>query len=40
MMSEEDNKVAARRFFQDVWNNGDPAQLKAFLAEQSSAPTR
>jgi steroid delta-isomerase-like uncharacterized protein len=33
-MSEEDNKAAVRRFFEDGWNKGDTAQLKAFLADQ------
>jgi len=32
-MSEDENKLAARRFFEDGWNTGDPAQLKAFLAD-------
>jgi steroid delta-isomerase-like uncharacterized protein len=34
MMSEEDNKAAVRRFFEDGWNKGDVAQLKAFLADE------
>ena len=34
MMSEEDNKAAAHRFFEDGWNTGDAAQLKAFLGEE------
>ena len=34
MMSGEDNKAAARRFFEDGWNAGDPAHLKAFLGDQ------
>jgi steroid delta-isomerase-like uncharacterized protein len=33
-MSEEDDKAAARRFFEDGWNTGDAAQLKAFLGDQ------
>jgi predicted ester cyclase len=33
-MSEEDNKTGARRFFEDGWNKGDPAQLKSFLADR------
>ena len=32
-MTEEENKVAARRFFEDGWNTGDAAPLKAFLAD-------
>jgi steroid delta-isomerase-like uncharacterized protein len=32
-MTEEENKAAARRFFEDGWNTGDPAPLKAFLAD-------
>jgi steroid delta-isomerase-like uncharacterized protein len=34
MMTEEDNKAAARRFFENGWNTGDAAQLKAFLADR------
>jgi predicted ester cyclase len=33
-MSEEDNKAAVRRFFEDAWNKGDVAQVKAFLADE------
>lgn len=33
-MSEEDNKAAVRRFFEDGWNKGDLAQVKAFLADE------
>jgi predicted ester cyclase len=33
-MSEEDNKTAARRFFEEGWNKPDLAQVKAFLAEE------
>lgn len=33
-MTEGDNKAAARRFFEDGWNSGEPAQLKAFLADE------
>jgi len=40
MMSEDENKLAARRFFEDGWNTGDPAQLKAFLADDFAATTR
>jgi steroid delta-isomerase-like uncharacterized protein len=32
-MSEVDNKAAARRFFEEGWNKGDPDELKAFLAD-------
>jgi steroid delta-isomerase-like uncharacterized protein len=31
-MSEEDNKAAARSFFEEVWNKGDVAQAASFLA--------
>jgi len=34
MMTEEDNKAAVRRFFEDGWNNGDVVQIKAFLADE------
>ena len=33
-MTDEENKAAARRFFEEGWNSGDPAQLKAFLADE------
>jgi predicted SnoaL-like aldol condensation-catalyzing enzyme len=33
-MSEDDNKAAVRRFFEDAWNKGDVAQVKAFLADE------
>jgi len=33
-MSEDDNKAAVRRFFEDAWNKGDLAQVKAFLADE------
>jgi predicted ester cyclase len=33
-MSEEDNKAAARRFFELGWNQGDAAELKIFLGDQ------
>jgi steroid delta-isomerase-like uncharacterized protein len=33
-MSEADNKAAVRRFFEDAWNKGDVAQVKAFLADE------
>ena len=32
-MSEGDNKAAVRRFFEEGWNRGDLAQVKAFLAD-------
>ncbi|HEY3438571.1 MAG TPA: ester cyclase [Actinotalea sp.] len=32
-MSEADNKAAARRFFEEGWNKGDLAEVRAFLAE-------
>ncbi len=32
-MTEEENKAAARRFFEAGWNTGDAAALKAFLAD-------
>ncbi|GAA2099975.1 ester cyclase [Microlunatus panaciterrae] len=34
MTSEDDNKAAVRRFFEEGWNKGDPAELKAFLGDQ------
>ena len=34
MMTDQENKAAARRFFEDGWNTGDPAHLKAFLADE------
>ena len=33
-MTAEDNKAAVRRFFEDGWNKGDAAQLKAFLGDE------
>jgi steroid delta-isomerase-like uncharacterized protein len=33
-MSEDDNKAAVRRFFEDAWNKGDVAAVKAFLADE------
>ena len=33
-MTDEENRAAARRFFEEGWNSGDPAQLKAFLADE------
>jgi steroid delta-isomerase-like uncharacterized protein len=33
-MSEEDNKAAARNFFEEVWNKGDVAQAASFLAPE------
>jgi predicted ester cyclase len=30
-MSEDDNKAAARRFFEDVWNRGDVSRAGDFL---------
>jgi hypothetical protein len=33
-MSEDDNKAAVRRFFEDAWNKRDVAQVKAFLADE------
>ena len=33
-MSEEDTKAAARRFFEEGWNKGDVAEVKAFLADE------
>ena len=33
-MTAEDNKAAARRFFEDGWNKGDVTELKAFLADE------
>lgn len=32
-MSVEENKAAARRFFEDVWTRGDVTQTSNFLAE-------
>jgi steroid delta-isomerase-like uncharacterized protein len=32
-MTEEENKVAARQFFEYGWNTGDRARIKAFLAD-------
>jgi predicted ester cyclase len=34
MMTDEENRAAARRFFEEGWNSGEPAQLKAFLANE------
>lgn len=34
MMTDEETKAAARRFFEAGWNTGDPAELKAFLADE------
>ena len=34
MMTEHDIKAAARRFFEVGWNNGDAAEVKAFLADE------
>jgi predicted ester cyclase len=34
MMTEEDNKVAARRFFEEGWNKGDAVEVKAFLGDE------
>ncbi len=33
-MSEDANKAAVRRFFEDAWNKGDVTQVKAFLADE------
>jgi steroid delta-isomerase-like uncharacterized protein len=33
-VSDADNKAAARRFFEEGWNKGDAAELKAFLGDQ------
>ena len=33
-MAEDDNKAAARRFFEEGWSKGDLAQVKAFLADE------
>jgi steroid delta-isomerase-like uncharacterized protein len=33
-MSEDDNKAAVRRFFEEAWNKGDLAEVKAFLADE------
>jgi steroid delta-isomerase-like uncharacterized protein len=33
-MSDVDNKVAVRRFFEQGWNMGDLAEVKAFLADE------
>jgi len=33
-MTDEENRAAARRFFEEGWNSADPAQLKAFLADE------
>jgi steroid delta-isomerase-like uncharacterized protein len=33
VMAADDNKAAARRFFEEGWNKGDAAQLKAFLGD-------
>jgi steroid delta-isomerase-like uncharacterized protein len=33
-VSDEENKAAARRFFEKGWNTGDPAEVKAFLGDQ------
>jgi steroid delta-isomerase-like uncharacterized protein len=33
-MSEDDNKAAVRRFFEDAWNKGNVAAVKAFLADE------
>ncbi|HEY3546684.1 MAG TPA: ester cyclase, partial [Propionicimonas sp.] len=32
-MSEADNKAAVRRFFEEGWNKGDLAEVRAFLAD-------
>jgi predicted ester cyclase len=32
-MSAEENEVAVRRFFQNVWNDGDVSRAKEFIAE-------
>jgi predicted ester cyclase len=34
MMREEDNKAAARRFFEEGWNQRNAAHLKAFLGDE------
>jgi steroid delta-isomerase-like uncharacterized protein len=33
-MSQVDNKDAVRRFFEEGWNKGDLAEVKAFLADE------
>ena len=33
-MSEDDNKAAVRRFFENAWNKGDVTEVKAFLADE------
>ena len=33
-MTDEENRAAARRFFEEGWNSGDPAQLKSFLSDE------
>src|SRR3954466_11214088 len=32
-MSAQENEVAVRRFFQNVWNDGDVSRAKEFIAE-------